>query len=63
MIRKRITALLQLSKARVGLYLVGDDLSETSMENSMSGLDITPEDVVGIIGWKHFWKVRKAIVK
>lgn len=41
----------------------GDDLSETSMVDSMSGLDITPDDVVGIIGSKHFWKARKAIVK
>ncbi|CBI20609.3 unnamed protein product, partial [Vitis vinifera] len=39
-----------------------DDLSETSMVDSMSGLDITPDDVVGIIGQKHFWKARRAIV-
>ncbi|KAJ9701915.1 hypothetical protein PVL29_003921 [Vitis rotundifolia] len=39
-----------------------DDLSETSMVDSMSGLDITPDDVVGVIGQKHFWKARRAIV-
>lgn len=40
-----------------------DDVSETSMVDCISGLDITPDDVVGIIGHKHFWKARKAIVK
>ncbi|CAB4266131.1 unnamed protein product [Prunus armeniaca] len=39
-----------------------DDVSETSMVDSVSGLDISPDDVVGIIGQKHFWKARKAIV-
>ncbi|PQM38379.1 protein EARLY FLOWERING 3-like [Prunus yedoensis var. nudiflora] len=39
-----------------------DDVSETSMVDSISGLDISPDDVVGIIGQKHFWKARKAIV-
>ncbi|KAK0570518.1 hypothetical protein LWI29_002591 [Acer saccharum] len=39
-----------------------DDISETSMVDSISGLDISPDDVVGIIGQKHFWKARKAIV-
>ncbi|KAA8525188.1 hypothetical protein F0562_006948 [Nyssa sinensis] len=40
----------------------GDDVSETSMVDSIPGLDISPDDVVGIIGQKHFWKARKAIV-
>lgn len=40
-----------------------DDMSETSMVDSMSGLDITPDDVVGIIGYKHFLKARKTISK
>ncbi|XWS72487.1 hypothetical protein CRYUN_Cryun02cG0043900 [Craigia yunnanensis] len=40
-----------------------DDVSETSMVDSISGLDISPDDVVGIIGQKHFWKARRAIVK
>ncbi|KAM0968200.1 hypothetical protein ACFX2I_016537 [Malus domestica] len=39
-----------------------DDVSETSMVDSISGMDISPDDVVGIIGQKHFWKARKAIV-
>lgn len=40
-----------------------DDISETSMVDSISGFDISPDDVVGIIGQKHFWKARRAIVK
>lgn len=40
-----------------------DDESDTSMVESISGLDISPDDVVGVIGQKHFWKARKAIVK
>jgi EARLY FLOWERING 3 protein len=39
----------------------GDDVSETSMVDSISGLDISPDDVVGMIGQKHFWKARRAI--
>ncbi|KAK3213044.1 hypothetical protein Dsin_017750 [Dipteronia sinensis] len=39
-----------------------DDVSEISIVDSISGLDISPDDVVGIIGQKHFWKARKAIV-
>ncbi|XAR69273.1 hypothetical protein NMG60_11000801 [Bertholletia excelsa] len=38
-----------------------DDASETSMVDSISGLDISPDDVVGIIGQKQFWKARRAI--
>ncbi|CAI9093611.1 OLC1v1029158C1 [Oldenlandia corymbosa var. corymbosa] len=38
------------------------DASETSVVDSVSGLDICPDDVVGIIGQKHFWKARRAIV-
>ncbi|KAK4365090.1 hypothetical protein RND71_016448 [Anisodus tanguticus] len=41
----------------------GDDLSETSIVESISGTDISPDDVVGIIGLKRFWKARRAIVK
>ncbi|KAH9617775.1 hypothetical protein KSS87_003538 [Heliosperma pusillum] len=40
----------------------GDDVSETSMVDSASEFDITPDDVVDIIGRKHFWKARTAIV-
>lgn len=38
-----------------------DSVSETSMVDSLSGLDISPDDVVGKIGQKHFWKARRAI--
>ncbi|XP_022750113.1 protein EARLY FLOWERING 3-like [Durio zibethinus] len=38
-----------------------NEVSETSMVDSISGLDISPDDVVGIIGQKHFWKARRAI--
>lgn len=41
----------------------GDNASETSMVDSISEFDISPEDVVGMIGQKHFWKARRAIVK
>ncbi|KAJ6915530.1 elf3a [Populus alba x Populus x berolinensis] len=40
-----------------------NDASETSMVDSISVLDISPDDVVGIIGQKHFWKARRAIAK
>ncbi|KAK4730068.1 hypothetical protein R3W88_023056 [Solanum pinnatisectum] len=40
----------------------GDDLSETSRVESISGTDISPDDIVGIIGLKRFWKARRAIV-
>lgn len=40
-----------------------DAVSETSMVDSICGVDISPDDVVGIIGQKHFWKARRAIVK
>ncbi|KAJ8531398.1 hypothetical protein K7X08_026832 [Anisodus acutangulus] len=38
------------------------DISETSIVESISGTDISPDDVVGIIGLKRFWKARRAIV-
>ncbi|KAG8375641.1 hypothetical protein BUALT_Bualt10G0121400 [Buddleja alternifolia] len=38
-----------------------DSVSETSILDSVSGPDMTPDDVVGIIGQKHFWKARRAI--
>ncbi|KAJ8561254.1 hypothetical protein K7X08_027444 [Anisodus acutangulus] len=41
----------------------GDVLSETSMVESISGMYISPDDVVGIIRKKHFWSARKAIAK
>ncbi|CAO2816732.1 unnamed protein product [Amaranthus hypochondriacus] len=38
-----------------------DNVSETSMVDTVSGFDITPDDVVRMIGRKHFWKARTAI--
>nr|UPI49081.1 EARLY FLOWERING 3-like protein [Osmanthus fragrans] len=40
----------------------GDCVSETSMVDSISRFDFSPDDVVGVIGQKHFWKARRAIV-
>ncbi|KAJ6942354.1 early flowering 3 [Populus alba x Populus x berolinensis] len=40
-----------------------DDAAETSMVDSVTALEITPDDVVGVIGEKQFWKARRAIVK
>ncbi|EOY29846.1 Hydroxyproline-rich glycoprotein family protein, putative [Theobroma cacao] len=39
-----------------------DNVSETSIVDSASGSDISPDDVVEIIGQKHFLKARRAIV-
>uniref|UniRef100_A0A5B7BD38 Putative Hydroxyproline-rich glycoprotein family protein n=1 Tax=Davidia involucrata TaxID=16924 RepID=A0A5B7BD38_DAVIN len=39
-----------------------DDVSDTSMVDSISGLNISADDVVGVIGLEHFWKARRAIV-
>ncbi|XP_010910484.1 ELF3-like protein 2 [Elaeis guineensis] len=39
-----------------------DEVSEASMVDSISGLEISPDDVVSVIGPKHFWKARRAIV-
>ncbi|KAJ4823677.1 hypothetical protein Tsubulata_027678 [Turnera subulata] len=39
-----------------------DDVSETSMVDSVSALDLTPDDVVAVIGEKQFWKARRAFV-
>ncbi|KAK6140766.1 hypothetical protein DH2020_025485 [Rehmannia glutinosa] len=40
-----------------------DCVSETSILDVVSELDMTPDDVVGVIGQKHFWKARRAIVQ
>ncbi|XP_057976898.1 protein HEADING DATE 3B [Malania oleifera] len=39
-----------------------NDISDTSLIDSTSGLFISPDDVVGVIGRKQFWKARRAIV-
>ncbi|EEF46318.1 hypothetical protein RCOM_1486170 [Ricinus communis] len=50
-----------------GSLQVGDverhnDGSETSLVDSLSALEISPDDVVRIIGEKQFWKARRIIV-
>lgn len=52
-----------LSSPQMGNIDRGDSVSETSMVDSLSGLDISPDDVVGKIGQKHFWNARRAITK
>ncbi|KAG6423390.1 hypothetical protein SASPL_113785 [Salvia splendens] len=39
-----------------------DNVSEISVLESVVTVDMTPDDVVGVIGQKHFWKARKAIL-
>ncbi|KAF9613517.1 hypothetical protein IFM89_008434 [Coptis chinensis] len=39
-----------------------DNISETSMMDSILDLGISPDDVVGVLGQKHFWKARSLIV-
>ncbi|KAJ6815894.1 protein HEADING DATE 3B-like [Iris pallida] len=40
-----------------------DEVSEASMDYVAGmGMMISPDDVVGVIGTKHFWKARRAIV-
>lgn len=51
------------SSMQVGNTDKSDIVSENSMVDSISGSDICPDDVVGIIGQKHFWKARRAIIK
>lgn len=51
------------SSMQVGNPDKSDIVSENSMVDSISGSDICPDDVVGIIGQKHFWKARRAIIK
>ncbi|XP_009594920.1 protein EARLY FLOWERING 3-like isoform X1 [Nicotiana tomentosiformis] len=38
-----------------------DDLSETSMVEYVPEMDISPDDIVRIIGQKRFWRARRAI--
>ncbi|RWW87343.1 hypothetical protein BHE74_00003841 [Ensete ventricosum] len=40
-----------------------DGTSEPSMVDTVSWLGISPDDIVGVIGPKHFWKARRAILK
>lgn len=38
------------------------DISDTSILDSLPGIDICPDDIVGLIGSRHFWKARRALV-
>ncbi|CAH2060829.1 unnamed protein product, partial [Thlaspi arvense] len=38
-----------------------DDVSDDSMVDSISSIDVSPDDVVGVLGQKRFWRARKAI--
>ncbi|CAH8369543.1 unnamed protein product [Eruca vesicaria subsp. sativa] len=38
-----------------------DDVSDNSMVDSVSSIDVSPDDVVGVLGQKRFWRARKAI--
>ncbi|XP_022951474.1 protein EARLY FLOWERING 3-like isoform X1 [Cucurbita moschata] len=50
------------SSVHVGNADKSDIVSENSMVDSISGSDICPDDVVGLIGQKRFWKARRAII-
>lgn len=47
----------------VGNVNKDDDISETSMVDTALHPDVSPDDVMGAIGEKHFLKARRAIVK
>ena len=36
---------------------------DNSMVDSVSSLDVSPDEVVGVLGQKRFWRARKAIAK
>lgn len=40
-----------------------DEISDNSMMDSISSIDVSPDDVVGVLGQKRFWRARKAITK
>jgi EARLY FLOWERING 3 protein len=48
---------------RVGTLNRHEDLSDTTMVDSISVVDISPDDVIGVLGEKQFCKTRNAIVK
>ncbi|XP_047971844.1 protein HEADING DATE 3B-like [Salvia hispanica] len=47
---------------QIGSLERGNSVSESSILNTESALDITPDDIVGILGQKHFWQARRAIM-
>ena len=40
-----------------------DNISKISTVTNLSSLIVSPDDVVGILGQKHFWKARRKIAK
>lgn len=46
-----------------GNFNKNDYVSKISRVENLSTLKVSPDDVVAIIGQKHFWKARKAIAK
>ncbi|KAE8734217.1 Detected protein of unknown function [Hibiscus syriacus] len=54
-------------KTRASIQLEGinrhNNVPDVSVADYTSAFDICPDDVVGIIGEKHFWVVRRAIAK
>lgn len=40
-----------------------ENVSKITMVDNLSSMEMSPDDVVELIGQKHFWKARRAIVK
>ncbi|GMI82112.1 hypothetical protein HRI_001880500 [Hibiscus trionum] len=51
-----------LGAMQIGGVNIHNNVPSISMVESLSHSDICPDDIVGVIGQKHFWKVRRAIV-
>ncbi|KAL3840839.1 hypothetical protein ACJIZ3_025430 [Penstemon smallii] len=47
---------------RVGNADNSEESSDTSVTESISGLELTPDDVIRVIGQRLFWKARKTII-
>ncbi|KAI4337111.1 hypothetical protein L6164_015564 [Bauhinia variegata] len=45
-----------------GTFEKSDNISKISTVDNLSSLKVSPDDVVDIIGQKHFWKARRAII-
>ncbi|CAJ2643838.1 unnamed protein product [Trifolium pratense] len=50
-----------VSPIQRGNLNINDNISKTSRVENLSTLKVSPDDVVAIIGQKHFWKARKEI--
>ncbi|XP_058006471.1 protein HEADING DATE 3B isoform X2 [Hevea brasiliensis] len=59
--RKNLEDKQQVS-LQVGNVEQHDDVLETTMVDSLSALDINPDELVRVIGEKQFWKARRTIV-